>query len=92
MHSSDRTGQRLLSLVDPAKPFKGAWRIDQESESRFVACHAASPHAPNAQLSACHVLTSSRQVCQFIERLQFYGWMIEGQTPEIMRFRQACAL
>lgn len=85
-------GHLLLTLVDHAKPFKGTWHIYKENEERFAACHSPSPGAPRPESPSCQVFSSPQQICRFTELLQFHGWSMEGQTPESVRFRQACAL
>lgn len=85
-------GQLLLTLVDHAKPFKGTWQIFKESETFYSACHMPTSPDQGTEPPSCQAFTSNQQVCRFTELLQFYGWSIEGQTPESVRFRQVCSL
>jgi hypothetical protein len=85
-------GQLLLTLVDHAKPFKGTWHIFQDHDNQYTACHSPSQASQADEPATCQAFTSNQQVCQFTETLQFYGWSIDGQTPESLRFRQGCAL
>jgi hypothetical protein len=85
-------GHLLLTLVDHSKPFKGTWQIYKESDNRYAACHSPAPAEMGGEPPSCQAFTSNQQVCRFAELLQFYGWSIEGQTPESVTFRQACAL
>jgi hypothetical protein len=82
----------LLTLVDHAKPFKGTWQIFQDQDNHYLACHSPSSVALAEEPPSCQRFTSNQQVCHFTELLQFYGWSIDGQTPESLRFRQGCAL
>jgi hypothetical protein len=86
------TGHLLLTLVDHAKPFKGTWHIYQDNDNLFSACHCPSTSGHDSEPPSCQAFTSNQQVCRFAELLQFYGWSIDGQTPESLRFRQGCAL
>jgi hypothetical protein len=85
-------GHLLLTLVDHAKPFKGTWQIYKKSDSLYAACHSPSPSATHSDAPSCQTFTSNQQVCRFTELLQFHGWSIDGQSPESLSFRQACAL
>jgi hypothetical protein len=84
--------QLLLTLVDHSKPFKGIWQIYKKSDSLYAACHCPSPSATGSDIPCCQAFNSNQQVCRFTELLQFYGWSIDGQSPESLVFRQACAL
>ncbi|MEB3335286.1 MAG: hypothetical protein VKP70_09905 [Cyanobacteriota bacterium] len=86
------SGHLLLRLVDHAKPFKGTWQIYRESDNLFSACHCPSTSGQESEPPSCQTFTSNQQVCRFTALLQFYGWTIEGQTPESVRFRQVCSL
>lgn len=92
MESFGMNGHLLLTLVDHAKPFKGTWQIYRESDSLYSACHSPSPSTCTPEEASCQLFTSNQQVCQFTELLQFYGWSIDGQTPESLHFRQGCSL
>ncbi|MFM7464701.1 MAG: hypothetical protein ACKO28_04390 [Cyanobium sp.] len=86
-------GHLLLTLVDHAKPFKGTWQIYKQGETIYSACHSPAPSgAGEASPESCQAFSSNRQVCQFTEMLQFYGWSVEEQTPDSLHFRQSCAL
>ncbi|MGA1304418.1 MAG: hypothetical protein ACO3ZD_10295 [Cyanobium sp.] len=86
-------GHLLLTLVDHAKPFKGTWQIYRQGETIYSACHAPAPSgAGDTSEAFCQAFTSNRQVCQFTELLQFYGWSVEGQSPDSLHFLQGCAL
>ncbi|MFN9548615.1 MAG: hypothetical protein ACK6AD_16405 [Cyanobacteriota bacterium] len=85
-------GHLLLTLVDHGKPFKGTWHIYKEGHNRYAACHSPSSLDVSPEAPSCQAFTSNQQVCRFAELLQFYGWSIEGQTPESVTFLQACAL
>jgi hypothetical protein len=86
-------GNLLLTLVDHAKPFKGTWRIYRQGETIYSACHSpARLGAREAEEAFCQAFQNNRQVCQFTELLQFYGWSVEEQTPDILNFRKSCAL
>lgn len=85
-------GHLVLTLVDHAKPFKGTWQIFKASDSLYSACHSPAPSGEMDPEASCKVFTSNQQVCLFTELLQFYGWAIDGQTPEGVQFRQVCCL
>lgn len=86
-------GHLLLTLVDHAKPFKGTWQIYRQGEAIYSACHSPAPSGTGETGEAfCQSFKSNRQVCQFTELLQFYGWSVEGQSPDSLHFRQGCAL
>jgi hypothetical protein len=86
-------GHLLLTLVDHAKPFKGTWQIYRQGETIYSACHSAAPSGAGPTAEAfCQSFNSNRQVCQFTELLQFYGWSVEEQTAASLNFRQSCAL
>ena len=85
-------GNLLLTLVDHAKPFKGTWQIFKRDEQNYLACHTPSLNSPSGEPACCQSFSSSHQVCHFTGTLQFYGWSIDGQSPETLRFRQVCAL
>lgn len=85
-------GNLLLTLVDHAKPFKGTWQIYQQAQSGYSACHSSGLMDEPPAGSSCQTFTTSKEVCHFTELLQFYGWSIEGHSPECVAFRQGCAL
>ena len=86
-------GHLLLTLVDHAKPFKGTWQIYRQGEAMYSACHSpATDGAGDSADPCCQAFSTNKQVCQFAGMLQFYGWSVEGQTPESLTFLQSCAL
>ena len=85
-------GHLLLTLVDHAKPFKGIWQIYKQGETIYSACHSPASAAGEPSPAFCQAFSSNRQVCQFTEMLQFYGWSVEDQTLDSLNFRQSCAL
>jgi hypothetical protein len=86
-------GHLLLTLVDHAKPFKGMWQIYRQGETIYSACHSPAPSGAGEPADpCCQAFSTNKQVCQFAELLQFYGWSVEGQTPDSMTFLQSCAL
>lgn len=91
--SATEKGRLLLTLVDHAKPFKGTWQIYRRGDTLYSACHSPAPTAVDAGTEAsCQAFNSSKQICQFTEMLQFYGWSVEEQTPDSLQFRQSCSL
>jgi len=86
-------GHLLLTLVDHAKPFKGSWQIYRQGEAMYSACHSPAPSgAEESADPCCQTFTTNKQVCHFTGVLQFYGWSVEGQTPESVTFLQSCSL
>lgn len=95
MDASLQKGRLLLTLVDHAKPFKGIWQIYQQSDTLFSACHSQPPALEEivpAEALSCQPFSTHQQVCQFASLLQFYGWSVDDQSPEGLRFRQGCSL